>query len=188
MCINCSKLNHDDDHCFIYIHRDYLYCRRRKPQKAKIVELKQRFKIVASLGQVNDSSMICHDDIDTLILDIYMFGALGKMIKTIATHAETSAKVVTPFVDESKNIKHNCYNGSLDHICQTLLPLSFGLVDIVFALQPHVLGLAPYGRAIVWDLGHTLVYKMLQVLIFSSIDLLAQTNKGLLFGRQDVQR
>lgn len=82
-----------------------------------------------------------------------------------------------PFVDESRNIGHSRLHGSLGDIGQVWLHLSFRFTNNAFAPQPHVPTLAPDGGAIVWDLTHTLAYKVMQLHIFSNVDLLSSNSK-----------
>lgn len=54
-----------------------------KELKARIVELKQTFKIVAFLDQMSDFKVIPHDDIGNFAPYIYMFGASREMMAAV---------------------------------------------------------------------------------------------------------
>jgi len=172
-CSHCGKLNHDDDHCFILHPERRPVSEKEKALEAKLAELEKRFKTVASLGQVTDSRVLSRGGTDTSSSDIYMFGASGEMMAAAATRAQTAAKLVTPSVNESRDIGRTRHSGSPDHIGQARLPLSFGLADIASAPRPHVPAPAPDGGVVARDSAHTLAYKVLQMPIFSSVDLLA---------------
>ena len=172
-CNHCNKLNHDDDHCFILHPEKRPVSEKEKALEAKIAELEKKFQTVASLGQVGDSRVVSRGGTGTSTSDIYMFGASGELVGAAATRAQTAANVRTPPVDEAGGVGRTRHSGSLDHIGQARLPLSFGLADIASAPRRHVSVPAPDGGTVARDSAHTLAYKVLQMPIFSSVDLLA---------------
>ena len=96
------------------------------------------------------------------IRDPYVFGATGEMV----------AKIVTPTIDESRDIRRTRHSGSPDHISQAQLPLSVGLAGTTSYTRSHVLSTVPHARAISRDSTHTLVYKVLQMPMFSFVEML----------------
>ena len=176
-CSHCGKLNHDDDHCFLLHPEKRPVSEKEKALEAKLAELEKRFKTVASLGQVTNSRVFSRGGADTSTSDIYMFGASGEMMAAVATRAQAAAKVVTPAVDESTDLGRTRHSGSPDHIGQARLPLSFGLADTASAPQPHVSALARDEEPVARDSVHTLAHKVLQMPMFSSIDVLASDFK-----------
>lgn len=56
---------------------------------------------------------------------VYMFGSSREMVAANATHTQTTAKRVTPTVDETIDIERTRHTSSLDLIGHARLPLSF---------------------------------------------------------------
>lgn len=74
----------------------------------------------------------------------------------IATHAQIIANVIMPCVDEFQRYWHNCHNGLLDQVGQA-----------------YVLAWALNARAIFQKSICIFAYKVLKLLVFSNVDLLA---------------
>jgi hypothetical protein len=172
-CTHCGKLNHSEDHCFI-LHPDKRPAsEKEKALEAKIAALEAKFKTVASLGQVTESRVTSSAGTSTSAPDIYMFGASGQMVAAAATRAQTSAKIVAPTTDEPQDSGRARHSGLSDQIGQARLPLSFGLADVGSAARSYIPASAQDGGTVVRDTAHTLAYKVLQMPIFSSVELLA---------------
>lgn len=172
-CTHCGKLNHSEDHCFI-LHPDKRPAsEKEKALEAKIAALEAKFKTVASLGQVTESRVTSSAGTSTSAPDIYMFGASGQMVAAAATRAQTSAKAVAPTTDEPQDSGRARHSGLSDQIGQARLPLSFGLADAGSAARSYIPASAQDGGTVVRDTAHTLAYKVLQMPIFSSVELLA---------------
>jgi len=61
-----------------------------------------------------------------------------------------------------------------DHIGQACLPLSFHLVNATSIVHSHVpVAIVPHRRTIANDLAHTLAYKVLQMPVFSFVEMMA---------------
>ena len=99
--------------------------------------------------------------------------ASGEIVVAAATRAQLAAKLVTPTVDEIRDIGRTRQSGSPDHIGQARLLFSFGLADTTSDTRSHVPFVVPDARAISRDLLHTLAYKVLQMPMFSSVEMLA---------------
>jgi len=133
------------------------------------------FNIVASLGQVTEAKLTFQTIASGFASDLYMFGVAREMVVSIvATHVQTIAKLVAPPLDVTKDSGCVQHSGLLDHIGQVHLPLSFGLVDATSTIHFHVpVAIVPHRGTIVNDLAYTLAYKVLQMLVFSLIEMLA---------------
>ena len=78
-CSHCGRNNHAVENCFA-LHPDKLHSsEREKTLEVKIVALKERFKNLASFGQILDSPSSFENLASSSTLDYYMFGALGKV-------------------------------------------------------------------------------------------------------------
>lgn len=95
----------------------------------------------------------------------------------VSTLAQTVAKTVAPTTSEPLDNLHARHSGTANQIGQAQLPLSFGLADAATAGRCYVLAPTCNGEAISKDLVHTLAYKVLQMPIFSSVELMTRDFK-----------
>ena len=82
-----------------------------KALEAKTIEVKKRFNIVASLGQVTNAKWTSRVGAIESRINPYMNGASEEMVAAGATLAQSAAKLVTPIVDETRNIGRTRHNG-----------------------------------------------------------------------------
>ena len=100
--------------------------------EAKIEALEERFKSLASSGQILDSPSSSTVKASSSTSDYYMFGASGEVVSSAAvTCAQSVSRAPPSTTGESINNLRARDNGPADQISQARLPLSFGLVDAV---------------------------------------------------------
>ena len=171
-CSHCGRLNHSEENCFILHPEKRPASEKEKALEAKIAALEAKFKTVASLGQVTGSGVSPSARAHTFGSDVYMFGASGEMAAAVATRAQTLANpVVSTTAGPQENMRAR-HSGLLDHIGQARLPLSFTLADAGSAARPDMPASAHDDTIVARDLAHTLAHKVLQMPIFSGLDMM----------------
>jgi len=109
----------------------------------------------------------------SLVFDLYMFAVIGEMVVSIATtRVQIETKFIAPHLDVSKDGRRVLHSCLLDNIGQASLPLSFGLANATSTICSYVPVASFYRGTIAKDLVHALAYKVLQMLVFSSIEML----------------
>jgi hypothetical protein len=99
-----------------------------------VAELERKLKSSASFVQISEP----HAGGGTSGLDMYMFGASGKVVAAASTRSQTLANAVAFTNSSSNEVSHPRHAGPADQVGQARLPLSFGLVDttVVEAKNP----------------------------------------------------
>jgi len=70
---------------------------------------------------------------------LYMFGVAKKMsVSAVVTCIQSVAKLIALSLDVFKSSAYICHSRLPNHIGQTCLPLSFGLIDATSAIHSHV--------------------------------------------------
>ena len=170
-CNHCDRINHDLDHCFaLHLEKRPIF-EKEKTLEAMIAELEERLNIVASLGQVSNAKWTSWVGATEPSIDPFMFSASWEMVAAAATRTQSAAKLVMPTVDETRDIEWTRHSGSPDHIGQARLPLSFGLADTTSHTRFYAPSIDTDARAISGDSAHTLAYKVLQMLMFSCVEM-----------------
>ena len=106
---------------------------------------------MASLGQVSNAKWTSQVEDRESSTNRYMLGASREMEAALATRAQLAAKLVTPTVDESRDIGPTRHSGLPDLIGQAQLPLSFGLADTTSHTRLHVASTLPDATTIPRD-------------------------------------
>ena len=144
------------------------YSDREKTMEAKIGALEERFKNLASSGQILDSPSSSGAQLSSLTLDYYMCGALGEVVSSAAVTRAQSISRAKPSTARKFVESLRAWNsGPTDQIGQASLPLSFGLADVVQSVSGrhshiNVLDLQT-------DMVLTLASKVLHTPLFTAI-------------------
>ena len=101
-----------------------------KTLEAKIGALEERFKSLASSGQILDSPTSSGAQASSSTPDYYMFGASGEVMSSAAvTRAHDVLRATPSTTGESVTILQARDNAPADQIGHARLSLSFGLAD-----------------------------------------------------------
>lgn len=141
-----------------------------KSLQAEMAELRKQMTKMASLGQVADTSAPVRRP-SSSAMDAYMYGAAGEVVGAAATRAQTTAQAAPPpstLADVASRPRHT---GLPDHIGQARLPLSFTIADAVASGTAPPPVSASRSSRVQEDAAHTLAYKVLQLPVFSGVDL-----------------
>ena len=98
-CTHCGRLNHHLDHSFVLHPKKRPISEKEKALEAKIGELEKRFNTVALVCQITNAKWTSRVGATEPRTDPYMFGAFREMVGATATHAQSTAKLVTPTVN-----------------------------------------------------------------------------------------
>ena len=158
-CSHCGRNNHAVENCFA-LHPEKRPSTDRKKLEAIVGAFEERFKNLASSGQISDVPSFFGARASYFTLDYYMFGASREVVSSTAVTRVQSVSRATPTTTgeavESLRARNSSY---ADQIGQARLPLSFGLADAVQSLgshNPHVDISDP-----ATDVVHTLASKLL---------------------------
>ena len=89
-CFHCGRNNHAVDNYFALHPEKHSSSERENALEAKIGALKERFKILASSGQILNSPSSSKAQASFSTPDYYMFGASGEVVSSAAvTRAQT---------------------------------------------------------------------------------------------------
>ena len=137
--------------------------KRKKILEAKIEALEERFKSLASSGQILDSPSSFGVQASSSTPDYYMIRASRKVVSSVAVSR------ATPSTTRKSVASLRAWNNApADQIDQARLPLSFGLANAIQSVSgrhpsDEVLNLAT-------DMVHTLASKMLYTPLFTTIE------------------
>lgn len=73
--------------------------KKEKSLEAKLVVFEEKLKTIASLGQVIQLQRSIN--LEANASHLYMFGAVGQVVATIATQSQTSAQTIASIGEES---------------------------------------------------------------------------------------
>ena len=137
--------------------------------EAKLGALEEKFKTLASSGQILDSLAPSGAKASSSTPDYYMLGALGEVVSSAAvTRAQTVSRATPPTTGESVESLRARTNGPADQIGQARLPLSFGLADVVQSVSGRNSSTDASNSST--DMMHTLASKVLDTPLFTAME------------------
>ena len=130
--------------------------------EAKIEALEEKFKSLASSGQILDLPSSSVAQANSSILDYYMFGASGEVVSSAVV---SQATLLT--TRESVASLRARDNAPTDQIGQTRLPLFFGLADTVQSISGRHPNKVPNSATV---MAHKLASKVLHIPLFTTME------------------
>ena len=168
-CSHCGRNNHAVENCFALHPEKRPTSEREKAMEAKIGALEERFKSLASSGQILDSPSTSGTKDSSSTPDYYMFGASGQVVSSAAvTRAQTVSRATPSTTGEPVHNLRARDNGPADQIGQARLPLSFGLADAAQSVSGRNSSLEASNP--VTDVLHTLASKVLHTPLFTAME------------------
>ena len=165
--------------CFILNLEKRPSFNRKKTLKAGIGALEERFKSLASSGQILDSPSSSSTKASSSTTYYYMFGASGEVVSSATvTRAQSVSRATSSTTRESMDSLRAQGHGFADQIGQARLSLSFGLADAVQSVNGCHSSLEASNPAT--DVVHTLTSKVLRIPLFTAMEWLS-------FGIQPVK-
>ena len=121
-CFHCGRNNHEVDNYFALHPEKHPISERKKALEAKVGALEEKFKSLASSGQIFDLPSSSGPQATSSTPDYYMFGASEKVVSSAAvTHVQAMSQATPSTTEESVASLRARDNTPADQIGQTRL-------------------------------------------------------------------